>query len=94
MFTRLDGKQASPIDDGTDGSAGVRLQSWLDVLWLGAWTDDAQSDGLVVLELEFKDGFDDGLAHGEPVLRLTLFDDAEAGRCPLMSLFLTCRTII
>lgn len=81
MFTRLDGKQASPIDDGTDGSTGVRLQSWLDVLGLGAWTDDAQSDGLVVLELEFKDGFDDGLAHGQAVLGFALLDDTEAGCC-------------
>ena len=81
MFTRLDSNQASPIDDGTDGSTGVRLQSWLDVLGLGARTDDAQSDGLVVLELEFKDGFDDGLAHGQAVLGFALLDDAKSGCC-------------
>ena len=44
------------------------------------WTDDAQSDGLVVLELEFKDGFDDGLAHGQAVLGLALLDDTELRR--------------
>ena len=71
----------SRVDHSTDGSSGVRLQSWLDVLGLGARTDDAQSNGLVVLELEVKDGFDDGLTHGESVLRFALLDDTEAGCC-------------
>ena len=73
--------RTSPFDNSTDGRSGVRLQSWLDVLGLGARTDDAQSNGLVVLELEVKDGFDDGLAHGESVLRFALLDDTEAGCC-------------
>ena len=72
----------------------MRFKPWLNVLGFGTRTDNAEANRLVVLELEVEDGFDDGLAHGEPVLRLTLFDDTEAGRCPLMSLFLTCRTII
>ena len=59
----------------------MRFKPWLNVLGFGTRTDNAEANGLVVLELEVEDGIDDGLAHGEPVLRLTLFDDAEAGRC-------------
>ena len=63
----------------------MRLQTWLDVLGFGTRADDTEANGLVVLELEVEDGFDDGLTHGESVLRLALLDDAEAGCCVVRS---------
>jgi hypothetical protein len=64
---------------GQYGGTGVRLQAWFDVFGFRTRTDDAQTNGLVVLELEFKDGFDDGLAHGKAVLSFAFLNDTEAG---------------
>ena len=67
------------ISKGANRRPSMRFQPWLDVVRLGTRPDDAQTDGLVVLELEFQNGLDDGLTHRKSVLRFALLDDAQTG---------------
>lgn len=68
------------IDHRTDGCPRMRLEPRFDVVRFGTGSNDTETDGFVVRQLEFDDGFDDGLTHGQSVLCFALFDDAEAHR--------------
>jgi len=57
----------------------MRFQPRLNVMRFSTRADDAQTDGLVVLELEIQNGLDDGLTHRQSVLRFALLDDAQTG---------------
>lgn len=62
----------------SDRRACVRLQPRLDVVRFGARTNDAQTNGFVVLELKVQYRLDDGLTHCQPVLSFAFFDNAQA----------------
>jgi len=68
------------VNDGADGCPGMRFKTRLDVMGFGAGPNDAKTDGFVVLQLQFNDGFDDSLSHGQTVLRFAFLDDAKAHR--------------
>ena len=59
------------------------FQPGLDVFGFGTGPDDTEADFLVVFELQFQDGFDDGLSHGQTVLGLALLNNAQT-RCSIV----------
>jgi len=67
------------IREGANRRPSMRFQPRLNVMRFSTRADDAQTDGLVVLELEFQNGLDDGLTHRQSVLRFALLDDAQTG---------------
>jgi hypothetical protein len=58
----------------------VRFQPWPDVLWFGAGADYAETNRLVVLDLELDDRPGDGLTHHQSVISLaTLYYSEDDG---------------
>ena len=66
----------SMIENSSHRCTCVRLKPRLDVVRFSTRPDDAETNGLVVLELKVKDALDHRLPHSEAVLCFSFFDDA------------------
>ena len=70
----------SQVYASSHGRTGMRFKARLDVMRLRSWPDDTETDGFVVLELQFKNGLDNRLTHCKTVLSFPFFDDTETDR--------------